>query len=33
VVSAFEPCFAKLPSIADAEALFAALGATAEGAP
>jgi NADH-quinone oxidoreductase subunit G len=30
VVSAFEPCFAKKPSVADAETLFAALGATAE---
>ena len=31
VVSAFEPCFAKPPAVADAEALFAAL-AVAEGA-
>jgi NADH-quinone oxidoreductase subunit G len=29
-VSAFEPCFAKKPSVADAETLFAALGVTAE---
>jgi NADH-quinone oxidoreductase subunit G len=33
VVSAFEPCFPKLPTVADAEALFAALGATAKVAP
>ena len=30
VVSAFEPCFAKKPSVADAETLFAALAATAD---
>ncbi|HTR56749.1 MAG TPA: 2Fe-2S iron-sulfur cluster-binding protein [Casimicrobiaceae bacterium] len=30
VVSAFEPCFAKKASVADAETLFAALGAAAE---
>jgi len=30
VTSAFEPCFPKLPSVADAQTLFAALGASAE---
>jgi NADH-quinone oxidoreductase subunit G len=32
VTSAFEPCFPKLASVADAEALFASLGAAAEAA-
>jgi NADH-quinone oxidoreductase subunit G len=32
-VSAFAPCFRKLPSVADAEALFAALAAPAGGRP
>ena len=30
VVNAFEPCFAKKPSVADAEQIFAQLAATAE---
>jgi len=32
VVSAFSPCFAAAPSVADAEALFAALVAVTESA-
>lgn len=32
VVSAFEPCFAKLPGVADAESVFAALATPAAGA-
>ena len=33
VVSAFEPCFPKAPSVLDAEAVFKALAAPARGHP